>query len=104
MANIAGYKFSNKSHSGKGMLSLGFGIASFVLLLVLIYMASVKAGKGGAYLGTAGLVSLAFSVIGFVIGLTSFLEPNKYKLFSNIGSAFNLVMLLVWASIIMIGA
>ncbi len=103
MANIAGYKFSNKCHSGKGMLSLGFGAASLIILLGLIHWASKKQGNGSIYLGTIGLVSLVFSVIGLVIGLISFFEPNRYKLFCKIGSIFNIIMLLVWVSIIMIG-
>lgn len=103
MANITGYKFSNKCHSGKGMLSLGFGAASLIMLLALIYWASIKQGNGSIYLGTIGLVSLVFSVIGLVIGLISFFELNRYKLFPKIGSIFNIIMLLIWTSIVMIG-
>ena len=61
-------------------------------------------GRGSIYLGSVGLVSMVFSLIGLVIGITSFFEPEKYKLFPRLGSIFNLVMLLVWASIFMIGA
>lgn len=103
MANIAGYKFSNKHHSGKGILSAGFGAASLILLAVLIVIASKMHGEGNIYLGSAGLVSMAFSFIGLVIGIASFFEAESYKLFPRIGSVFNLVMLLVWASIFMIG-
>lgn len=104
MANIAGYKFSNKRHSGKGIFSTGFGAASLLLLIVLIIIASKMHGKGTIYLGSVGLVSMVFSLIGLVIGLVSFFEPDKYKLFSKIGAVFNLVLLLIWASIFMIGA
>lgn len=104
MANIAGYKFSNKHHSGKGILSLGFGAASLILLAVLIVIASKMHGEGTIYLGSTGLVSMVFSFIGLIIGIASFFEAESYKLFPRIGSIFNLVMLLAWASIFMIGA
>lgn len=104
MANLVGYKFSNKQHSGKGILSTGFGAASLALLIALIVIASKMRGRGSIYLGSVGLVSMVFSLIGLVIGITSFFEPEKYKLFPRLGSIFNLVMLLVWASIFMIGA
>lgn len=104
MANIAGYKFSNKHHSGKGICSTGFGTASLVLLIVLILIASKSHGEGSIYLGSVGLVSMVFSLIGLVIGIISFFEPEKYKLFSKIGAVFNLVVLLIWVSIFMIGA
>ena len=104
MANIAGYKFSNKHHSGKGILSTGFGAASLILLAVLIVIACKMHGQGSMYLGSAGLVSMMFSFIGLIIGIASFFEAESYKLFPRIGSIFNLVMLMIWASIFMIGA
>ncbi len=104
MANIAGYKFSNKHHSGKGILSAGFGVASLILLAVLIIIACRMHGQGNVYLGSAGLVSMVFSFIGLIIGIASFFETESYKLFPRIGSIFNLVMLIIWASIFMIGA
>ncbi len=104
MANIAGYKFSNKRHSGKGILSTGFGAVSLLLLAVLIVIASKMHGKGNIYLGSIGLVSMVFSLIGLIIGLASFFEPDRYKLFSRIGAVFNLALLFVWTSIFMIGA
>lgn len=104
MANFIGYKFSDKTHSGKGMLATGFGLASLVILIVLIAISGKLHGKGSIYLGSVGLVAVMFSVIGLIIGIVSFFEPNKYKLFSNIGAIFNIVILLIWTSIIMIGA
>lgn len=104
MANIAGYKFSNKHHSGKGILSLAFGVGACIMLVALIVIASKMHGKGSIYLGSSGLVSMMFSLIGFVIGVIGFFDSDCYKLFPRIGVIFNMVMLMVWASIFMIGA
>ena len=104
MVKLAGYKFSDKSHSLKGIFSTVFGVISFLMLLALIWVSAKAKGQGSIYIGSIGLTALIVNIIGLVMGLLGFLESDRYKLFARIGSVWNLLILVGWVSIIMIGA
>lgn len=104
MGKIARYKFSDKKHSIRGIFSTIFGMASFGMLLVLIWISAKAKGEGSIYLGSGGLVALVVNIIGLVLGLMGFFERERYKLFAQIGAVWNLLILVGWVSIIMIGA
>ncbi len=104
MANITGYKFSDKSHSTRGIFSTVLGTMALIMLIILIRMATVAGGKGSIYLGSIGLVAIALNIIGLIFGMLGFLERDKYPFFAKVGAIWNLLLLVGWASIIMIGA
>lgn len=104
MVKITGYKFSDKSHSVKGIFSTFFGAISLGMLVALIWVSAKAKGEGSIYIGSIGLTALVVNIIGLIMGLLGFFEPDRYKLFAKIGSVWNLFILIGWVSIIMIGA
>lgn len=104
MGKIARYKFSDKKHSVRGIFSVIFGVVSLVMLIGLIWISAKAKGEGSIYIGSIGLTALAVNVIGLILGLAGFLERECYKLFAQIGAVWNLLILVGWVSIIMIGA
>lgn len=104
MGNLFRYKFSDKKHSVRGIFSTIFGVISIIILLVLIGISAKAGGKGSIYLGSIGLCALVINITGLVLGLMGFFEKERYRLFAQIGAVGNLLILLGWVSIIMIGA
>ncbi len=80
-----GYKFTNRIHSKKAVMSAFFGALSCTSLIVLVYLAYRRGGEIPVNYGIAGILALIFSVIGAVLGVLAVQEKDKYKFFSIVG-------------------
>ncbi len=50
-----------------------------------------------------GFLSMAFSIIGFVLGARGFQEEDVYYLFSKIGIGMNGILFVLWVLIFIAG-
>lgn len=80
------YKFSNKSQTLGGVISTIMGLLALASLIYGVYLAFRADGMAGLKVGSLGLLSLMLSVIGVIIGLLSFREPDKFYSLSRFGS------------------
>ncbi|MGN0317456.1 MAG: DUF6142 family protein [Lachnospira sp.] len=80
------YKFSDKSQTLGGVISTVMGLLALASLVYGVYIAFKAEGMAGLKVGSLGLLSLMLSVIGVVIGLLSFREPDKFYTLSKVGS------------------
>lgn len=103
MAKKNKYSFVKKKHSGQGIASTFFAGISFGIFCIGAVCALIFHGKGGLYLGAFGLIAIAFSIYGFIIGLKSFSEKNKDQLFCKIGAVGNGVLMVIWLALFLIG-
>lgn len=88
------YKFTDKKHSKKGMVSSVLFVVSLTMMIVGIYMSYVEAGNGGVIVGVLGFLAMVLSIIGFAVGLKSFKEDNvflHFPWFGTVGCVFILV-------------
>ena len=60
-------------------------------------------GGAGPAIGLMGLLSLIFSVIGFILGIRGFQEDEVYYLFSKIGVGLNGMLFILWMLIFVAG-
>ena len=72
------HKFTGRSHSVRGMISLAMGGVSALCLTVLFILSGVHDGKGSLIFGVAGLFLLALSVAGFLLGMKACEEQDIY--------------------------
>ncbi len=93
MAKKKGYKFTNKSHSQKSVMSTVFGALSSISLIVVIYLTYLRAGAAPVNYGIAGILVLLFAVIGLVLAVLSLQEKENFKLFAYIGLGLNILVL-----------
>lgn len=97
------YSFAEKRHSQKGITSTVLGALSAVICIVLVCIAMVSGGKGGAYLGSIGMTAVIIAIAGLALGLRSFKEKNKLSFFSKAGSMINGTILVIWLAIYLFG-
>ena len=98
-----GYKFTNKRHTRRGLISSG--ISFFVLLLLsgLFYLSYRQAGDVGSYAGFLGFLSMLASAVGLWMGVKSVEEEDQFYLFSYVGSILNGLLLVAWIILYVLG-
>lgn len=88
-----GYKFTNKSHSQKAVMSTVFGVLSGVSLIVVIYLAYLNGGNVPINYGIAGILILLFAIVGIVLGVLAAQEKERFRFFAWLGLGLNLAVL-----------
>lgn len=88
-----GYKFTNKTHSQKAVMSTVFGMLSSISLIAVIYLSFLKGGEAPANYGIAGILILLFAIVGMVLGALAAREKERFRLFAWIGLVLNFVVL-----------
>lgn len=104
MAKKKGYKFTNKSHSEKAVMSTVFGVLSGVSLIAVIYLTYLKGGAAPVNYGIAGILILLFAIVGIVLGVVAVQEKERFKLFAWIGLALNFVVLAGMSGVLYAGS
>lgn len=87
------YKFTNKKHSEKGIMSTVLGIIAMVSIFVAVYQTFLQKGMAGANFGLVGLLSACFAVIGLILGFLAKLEVDRFLFFAYVGIVVNILVL-----------
>lgn len=96
-------KFGNRKHTIRGIISIVLAVLSFVLFWALVIVSYNMNGNGGIYMGTIGITALFMNVVGVFNAIKSFQERDRNYLFSKLGIMVNLVMILGWSGIYVLG-
>lgn len=97
------YKFTDKKHTKQGMVSTLLGVTGVALLIAGVITAYRMAEGAGSVTALMGFLSMAFSVIGFLLGARGFQEEDVYYFFSRIGIGLNGVLFILWVLIFVAG-
>ena len=97
------YSFTKQKHSEKGVVSTVLAGISLGLLLISAICSLCFHGKGGIYLGAAGVLAMGISIYGFYMGLKSFSEKNRSQVFSKVGALGSGVLMVVWLALFLVG-
>ena len=87
------YKFTNKKHPEKGIMSAILGVISLVSVGVAVYQTFLARGQASTNMGVAGLMITAFSAIGLVLGYLAKKEHDKFMFFPYLGMILNVMAL-----------
>ena len=104
MRRIKGYIFTNKEHSRKGIMSTILGVLSAGTMGCTIYLSYLHKGTASARYGAAAFLAALFMTIGFVLGIWSATEANKFRLFSVLGIITNVLAFGILSAILFAGA
>lgn len=104
MEKAKGYKFTNRRHPEKGIMSTILGIISLVSVWMAIYQTFLAGGKAAANMGMVGLMVTIFSLTGLVLGYFAGKEPDKYVFFPYLGMVLNILALACISVILYAGA
>ena len=98
------YKFTNKKHPEKGIMSTILGIISLVSVWRVVYQAFQARGEASTNMGVVGLMITIFSAIGLVLGYLSKKEHDKFMFFPYLGMVLNIIALACISVILYAGA
>lgn len=104
MARRRGYKFTNKVHSPKAVMSAVFGILSCVSLAAVVYLSYTKGGQVPVNYGIAGILILLFAIVGMILAIYAVRERDHYKIFAYLGLLFNFAALACMSGVLYAGS
>ena len=84
-----GYKFTNKKHSEKSVMSTVFGALSMISMIVLIYLSCRLRGEVPVNYGIAVMLILVFGIVGLILGVLAMQEREKFRFFAIMGLVLN---------------
>lgn len=97
------YKFSDKSQTLGGMISTVMGLAALVSFGYGIYIAFQAKGNAGLEVGSLDCSVSCFLLLGWLIGLLSFKEEDKFYTFSRAGSLMCGIFAIFMVAVLMMG-
>lgn len=87
------YKFTNKKHPEKGIMSAILGIISLISVGVAVYQTFLARGEASTNMGVVGLMITVFSATGLVLGYLGKKEHDKFMFFPYLGMILNIMAL-----------
>lgn len=97
------YKFTEKTHSKKGMVSTALSLLLLVLYIVFIELAFRSEGSLSMYYGSVGVMAMLASVVSAVIALSSMKEEDSFKLFPRLGLGLSILSMGCWIGTYVMG-
>lgn len=97
------YKFTEKSHSRKGMLSLSLALISLIIGVAVVINSFQNTGDASVYVGSAGIFSILLSFSALFVGIKSLKEEERYKTFPVIGVLVSAIAFFSWLAIYILG-
>jgi hypothetical protein len=80
-----------------GKSSSLIALESFFVIVLAVVISTAMKGKAGIYVGMLALLAFITSITGFIIGINSFKEENKFMRYTYIGTIANAV---IWIAIL----
>ena len=103
MARRYRYAFAKKKEAGKGKLSVGLAIASFLLFFMAVGLSFFLEGKYGVIVGGVSIFAALLSAYGFFMGLSGFSEENRKHRTCIAGSIINGMIFVGWIGLFLMG-
>lgn len=97
------YKFTEKKHSKRGMLSCALAAASIFALLYSLFESFLQGGNGSVYLGSAGILALAVAIIAFAQAVRSLGEEDSFRGFPVASVILSVIAAGAWAALYIVG-
>ncbi len=98
------YKFSDKIHPIKGVLSFAFAVFGIAIFLITSYFSYAAKGNAGLFVGLFGVLALLFCAAGVVLSLMAMRQKDIHYRFPVIGGILCAVMLIGYMMMYTLGA
>lgn len=90
------YKFTEKTHSKRAIVSLSIAGGSLLMYLIFIYLSYKVGGNLSAYYGSFGFLAMIGAVSALVISLPTLKEEDSFTLFPKLALATSVLSTLCW--------
>lgn len=86
-----------KKYAKGGKISTLMALINVLVIALCIVLSILQKGNAGIYIGIIMLAVLISGAVGFVLGINSFKEENKFLTYSYVGTIANAA---IWISIL----
>lgn len=97
------YKFTEKTHSVRGIWALVLALLSIGLGIAMIMISFWKDGAGDVYLGSGGILSMLLAFAAFLLAVSSLREEGSYRVFPVTATVVSLLGFLCWIAVYAVG-
>ncbi len=97
------YKFTEKTHSKKAMVSAGMSSVSLLMYFVFIFLSYKAGGNLSTYYGGFGFLAMVVAVTGLVVSLMTLKEEDSFTLFPRIALVTSVLSSLFWVGTYILG-
>lgn len=98
------YKFTNKKHPRKAIISTILGAVSLMSMAAVLYLSFLAKGATRPGYGLTGLLAVCFTLTGTIFGLLSLREKDAFHVFGWVGTILNLLVLVGTGYLFSLGA
>ncbi len=98
------YKFSDKVHPIKGILSFVFAAFGIITFITTSYLSYTTKGNAGLLVGLVGVMALLFCVAGVILALMAMRQKDIHYRFPIIGGILCAIMLIGYIMMYTLGA
>ena len=90
------YKFTEKTHSKRAMISVGIAGVSLLMYLIFIYLSYKVGGNLSAYYGSFGVLAMIAAVVALVMSIMTLKEEDSFTLFPRLSLVTSIISTLCW--------
>ena len=90
------YKFTEKTHSKKAIVSFVLAAVTLVTYFVFVYLSYQAAGQLSAYFGAFGVLAMLIAVVALVLSITTLKEEDSFTLFPKMAMITSVLSTLLW--------
>lgn len=97
------FKFTERSHSKKGMIACLLSVAILIVYGVIVTQAFRTKGTLSAYYGSAGISLLVLSIGMVILSVQSLTEEDSYPLFPRLSLVTSILAVVCWGGTYALG-
>ena len=90
------YKFTEKTHSKRAMISFGLAVVTLVIYVVFVYLSYQAAGQLSTYFGAFGVLTMLVAIISTGIAVTTLKEEDSFAFFPRMAMILSILSTLLW--------
>ncbi len=90
------YKFTEKTHSKKAIVSFALAAVTLVTYFVFVYLSYQAAGQLSTYFGAFGVLAMLIAVVALVLSITTLKEEDSFTLFPKMAMITSVLSTLLW--------
>ena len=97
------YKFTEKTHSKRAIISAAMAGCSLIMYLVFIYLSYSVGGQLSSYYGGFGFLAMLVAIVSLVLSIPTLKEEDSFVLFPRVALVTSVLSTVLWVMTYMQG-
>ena len=90
------YKFTEKKHSKKAIISFGLAALTLGTYFVFVYLSYQAAGQLSTYFGAFGVLAMLMAIVSVGLSITTLKEENSFVFFPRMALITSMLSTFLW--------